>query len=372
MEYEYVYPGTFAPPTYGHLRIVEKAADMFPQVTVLCSHNAEKGGRWFDEETCRRMWLSYSLPKNVEVVTFKTFMERQRKGSKTIMLRGVRDESDYDHEKNVLFSNYIAFGIDTCCYFIAEPEYADISSSAAREMAERLDFESLCKFVSPSIVEELHRRANTTKGLWRRFAKQIGIPDQDLDESFRALEEKYSAPPRYYHTLDGHIRWCIKLFEKVRHIAADPLAVEATLWMHDAHYDSKASDNEEQSAVWMRLFFERFGGGDIDKKFIDRVAELIAITTHKEMPNNNDEQLIVDVDLAILGAPPAEFDQYEIDIRYEYDWVPWPIFAKKRAEILQEFLDRQTIYHHKFFLENHEQQAMENLSRSIQKLDRLR
>ena len=159
MEREYVYPGTFAPPTYGHVQIALRAADLFSHVTLLCSHNAEKGARWFDEETCKTMWSSYPLPENIRIATFEEFTREVRGGSKIVMIRGVRDESDYDHEKKVLFSNYRRSGVDSCCYFVADPEHANISSSAAREMARLLDLDNLHRLVSPRVVSELLKTA---------------------------------------------------------------------------------------------------------------------------------------------------------------------------------------------------------------------
>jgi len=155
MEHECIYPGTFAPPTYGHVRIALKAAQLFPTVTILCSRNAEKRDRWFDEEACRAMWSSYPLPENVRIVTFEEFARAPRNNSRVVMIRGVRDESDYDHEKEVLFSNHRRFGVDSCCYFVADPEHAHISSSAARNAAKGLRLESLHGLVSPGVISEL-------------------------------------------------------------------------------------------------------------------------------------------------------------------------------------------------------------------------
>jgi predicted metal-dependent HD superfamily phosphohydrolase len=205
-----------------------------------------------------------------------------------------------------------------------------------------------------------------TKRLWERFARRIGIPDSEIDASFRALAEKYSLPRRDYHSLCGHVRRCVELFDCVRHLAIDPIAVEASLWTHDAHHDPNASDNEEQSSLWMRCFFERFGVRD--KALLDRIADLIAATVHAEAPIGNDCALVADIDLSILGTSRKEFDRYEADIRNEYAHVPWAAFAEKRANILQTFLARPTIYHHPAFVVKYERRARKNLSRSIQKL----
>ena len=65
----YVYPGTFCPPTYGHLRIVQRSADLFDRVLILCSVNSAKNANWFTPEECRDFWLAYDLPDNVTVST---------------------------------------------------------------------------------------------------------------------------------------------------------------------------------------------------------------------------------------------------------------------------------------------------------------
>jgi predicted metal-dependent HD superfamily phosphohydrolase len=207
---------------------------------------------------------------------------------------------------------------------------------------------------------------NNIKKLWGSFARQIDIPDRGIDASFHALQERYSLPRRHYHTLSGHIRQCIDLFRSIRHAAIEPLAVEAALWTHDAYYCPGASDNEEQSGIWMRSFFERFGVRD--KNLVDRIANLISATSHREAPNGNDAELVADIDLTILGALRKDFDRYEVGIRNEYAWVPWPVFAEKRASVLKKFLDRPAIYHHRVFLERYERRARRNLSRSIRKL----
>ena len=55
---------------------------------------------------------------------------------------------------------------------------------------------------------------------------------------------------------------------------------------------------------------------------IERVQELILATKHKSAPATHDAALLVDVDLAILGAPVERFDEYERQVRKEYGWAP--------------------------------------------------
>lgn len=159
MEPNIVYPGTFSPPTYGHYRIVRRAAELFPKLVILCSSNPEKvDGRWFSQEQCREMWNSYDLPENV---TVETLEERNGKGDArdhVVMVRGIRDENDMPHEQAVMKLNNHEYGIDQFFYVFAEPEFADISSSKAKEAAENLDLGSLARLVRPKIVTTLLER----------------------------------------------------------------------------------------------------------------------------------------------------------------------------------------------------------------------
>ena len=78
--------------------------------------------------------------------------------------------------------------------------------------------------------------------------------------------------------------------------------------------------------------------------------------------------MLVDADLWILGSPQERFDEYEVQVREEYGWVPGPIYRRKRREILQGFLARATIYGTERFVQRHEPQARVNLARALARL----
>jgi len=72
--------------------------------------------------------------------------------------------------------------------------------------------------------------------------------------------------------------------------------------------------------------------------------------------------------LSILGRAPAVFDAYERQIREEYAWVPTSTFRQRRVAILEAFLARPTIYSTPDFQQDYEEQARQNLARSIARL----
>ena len=99
-----------------------------------------------------------------------------------------------------------------------------------------------------------------------------------------------------------------------------------------------------------------------------RVHALVMATCHDAQPTTADAGLLVDIDLSILGAGPERFDEYEVQVRQEYAWVPGLVFRRKRREILQGFLARPRIYATDPFHRRFEEQARANLQRSVDRL----
>ncbi|MDI1260271.1 hypothetical protein [Aquabacterium sp.] len=85
-------------------------------------------------------------------------------------------------------------------------------------------------------------------------------------------------------------------------------------------------------------------------------------TKHDAEASEPDQPLLVDIDLAILGAAPERFAEYDRQVRAEYSWVPGFVSNIKRKAVLKSFLARQYIYSTKHFRERYEAQARRNLA----------
>src|ERR1700724_2078543 len=136
-----------------------------------------------------------------------------------------------------------------------------------------------------------------------------------------ALVPAYAAPGRYYHGL-GHIEALLRLADAYADAIVDREAVEAAIWFHDAIYDTRRQDNEEQSAEFA---IERLSGRAATDR-IGRIAAMIRATAGRRLLEFADAgaardcALFLDFDLAILGSPPAAFAAYEQAVRREYGW----------------------------------------------------
>ena len=193
---------------------------------------------------------------------------------------------------------------------------------------------------------------------WQRAWAGIGAAGEG-SALFAQLKAAYAEPQRHYHTLQ-HLGECLAAFDNVRTRAEHPHEVELALWFHDAIYDVKSHDNEQRSADWARDALRDAG---VDSTSAQRVHDLIMATRHTAVPSGRDEPLLIDIDLAILGAERPRFDEYEQQIRKEYAYVPGFLFRRKRREILKGFLDRPAIYSTPWFHDALEAKARDNLRR---------
>ena len=190
----------------------------------------------------------------------------------------------------------------------------------------------------------------------RAWSSLTGTTNDSLRDELLA---RYAEPQRRYHT-QQHLAECLALFEEVQDLAAHPPEVEVALWFHDAIYEVKGSGNEERSAEWA---FEALTGAGASASSATLVRDLVLATKHTAVPSGIDEQVLVDIDLAILGADLSRFDEYEQQIRDEYSYVPGFLFRRKRKQILKSFLDRPALYSTPRLREKLEDIARENLRR---------
>ena len=213
--------------------------------------------------------------------------------------------------------------------------------------------------MQPGAQPPMNELETSWRDTWQ--ALRLSAPDGVLE----ALLARWAEPHRKYHT-PQHLRECLALFDAHRGLARHPGEVAIALWFHDAIYDTSRHDNEAASADWARRVLRDAGAAG---EVVARVEALILATRHSQVPATADEGLLVDIDLAILGAEPARFDEYERQIRDEYNFVAQDVFRAKRAEILRGFLARPALFATAAMRERFEAPARANLAGAIAKLD---
>jgi predicted metal-dependent HD superfamily phosphohydrolase len=202
---------------------------------------------------------------------------------------------------------------------------------------------------------------NLTGASWRRLWTELGA--QSIDGGlFNQLVAAYSERHRHYHTLQ-HLRECLAHCDAAASLALHPAEVELALWFHDAVYDPHQDDNEERSAEWAwRSILAAGCGEDVAQRV---QSSVLATKSHAAAGRDADVQLVLDIDLAILGAAPARFADYGRQVRAEYAHVPEADWRAGRTRILAGFLARPRIYATVAFHDALEHRARANIAQAL-------
>ncbi len=153
-----VYPGSFDPVHHGHLELIRRATKLFDRVIVAVAENVEKipGAFSLEDRVVMLREAVGDLP-SVEVAAYTGLtVDFALQQGATCLIKGLRAVGDFDYElKQSAMNRLLAPTLDTLL-FIADPEWAFVSSSLIREVA-RLggSVDSICP---PPVVRRLRAR----------------------------------------------------------------------------------------------------------------------------------------------------------------------------------------------------------------------
>lgn len=146
-----VFPGSFDPPTLGHVDVIERAAALFEEVVVAVAENAAKLPMFAPQERVELIRASVSAPNvRVEAVDGLVADFAQRIGAATL-IKGVRDSGDAQGELALALINR-HLGVDTVLLPCAQ-EMAHISSSFVRDISRHGG--DVTSLVSPAVARAL-------------------------------------------------------------------------------------------------------------------------------------------------------------------------------------------------------------------------
>jgi len=189
--------------------------------------------------------------------------------------------------------------------------------------------------------------------------------DKTKIESFHnEIALNYNSNTRFYHNfthIKNMVEFALSIKEKIEDFDTFILAI----FYHDVIYNSRKSNNEEESA---KLAKNHLSLINFNIYKIDIISEMILRSkNHSESKSDdsNDLKLFLDTDLLIFASPKNIYQQYVSNIKEEYKHVPKIIFNTKRKQILKNIYSEKYIYKTNLFRTNHEQQAKNNILSEI-------
>ncbi|MFZ0287175.1 MAG: pantetheine-phosphate adenylyltransferase [Terriglobales bacterium] len=132
-----IYPGSFDPPTNGHLDLIARGSKIFDQLIVAILRNADKAPLFGLPERVLMLEAMTTDFKNVEVATFDGLMvEYAAKVKADAVLRGIRAISDYEYELQMALMNRKLHPELETVFMMPAEQYSYLSSRLVREIAQ--------------------------------------------------------------------------------------------------------------------------------------------------------------------------------------------------------------------------------------------
>jgi len=207
---------------------------------------------------------------------------------------------------------------------------------------------------------------------WAATARGAGATadDKAVEAAGEALLARWREPHRHYHDCE-HL---VEVLTAVDALAEDGGDVDVPVvrlaaWFHDAVYEGRPGDDEEQSA---QLAVEVLDGLGVPAERSGRVADLVRVTLHHDPPGGDAEAAVLcDADLAVLGADADRYGRYVRAVRAEYGHVPEAMFRSGRAMVLKALAAMPRLYRTAAARQRWEDAARANVTRELADLAQL-
>ncbi|MBQ0003836.1 MAG: pantetheine-phosphate adenylyltransferase [Treponema sp.] len=131
-----VFPGSFDPPTFGHLNVIERTISIFDEIDVVVAVNPEKNYLFTPEERVEMLTELTKKYKNVKIHTWNSLIvDYAEKSGASVLLRGIRNATDFAYEFDLSLINHsLNSKIDTI-FVPTEQKYVTIKSSSIKDLA---------------------------------------------------------------------------------------------------------------------------------------------------------------------------------------------------------------------------------------------
>lgn len=206
---------------------------------------------------------------------------------------------------------------------------------------------------------------------WVQLMDALPEDSGDTRPLFADILEQYLEKGRYYHNLD-HIYLMLRRKKDFAGCAFHPEVLDFAIWYHDFFYHPLKKDNENRSAAHAQEVMRQLACPDA---WIEQVTRMIRCSADHMQRDPNEpltQQIFLDLDLLILGAPREQYESYAVNIRKEYRMVPALLYRTGRKKVLKRMLDAPSIFRTERYQTAYEQTARDNLRWEWDRLSRKR
>jgi len=155
--FEAVFPGSFDPPTLGHLNIIERASEIFKGVAVVVAENRQKNYLFSAEERLAMLGAMLKSRKNVSCFIWDSLIvDFMKKENIKLIIRGIRGMDDFSYEFELSMMNKALYPHIETLFMTTDPKYIVLRSSSIKEVASFHGDVSL--MVPPLVADALKKK----------------------------------------------------------------------------------------------------------------------------------------------------------------------------------------------------------------------
>ena len=176
-----IYPGSFDPPTNGHLDLIERGSQIFDELVVAILRNPEKDPLFSVADRRKMLEAMTEGFDNVSVDTFDGLtVDYALQVGASAVLRGIRAISDYEYELQMaLMNRKLKPGLETV-FMIPSEQFSYLSSRLVREVAQLGG--SVDCLVPPLVAQKLREKLDVAHKFARAEAEEPEAPERKASE----------------------------------------------------------------------------------------------------------------------------------------------------------------------------------------------
>lgn len=373
------FSGTLDPITNGHMWVINEARSLADEVVVLLSQNPAKAPKFTAEE--RKSIIALSCAEqgwdNVQVVIVKgDYTARAaRKHGAECLIRGIRTTADFDYENLIQQTNVDVLQGAKTIFVMPPRDLGSVSSSFVKALEGPIGWNWIMKKFVPGpayhawVLGWLRKEWETLWDCAHADAPTVAHADQWFVRLTGSTA--YGGPERHYHNLDHLVHGLCEIrvwAANTQPDARDVEIVKQAFWFHDAEYGHAVGaplSNEEASAqLWL--------GSHLHHDLADAAA-LIRATDHFQEASvqHRLKDVLLGVDLAILGQNEEVYQNYARGIRKEYAHVPEAKYRQQRSAVLAHLCrkaEANELYGDPYFADQYNIAAIANMTRELAQL----
>ena len=371
------FSGTLDPITNGHMWVINEARSIADEVVVFLSENTAKKPKFTAEE--RKSIIALSCAEqgwdNVQVVIVKgdyTARAAKKHGA-DCLIRGIRTTADFDYENLIQQTNVDVLQGAKTIFVMPPRDLGSVSSSFVKALEGPIGWNWIMKKFVPGPAYHawvLSWLRKEWEALWD-YAHADAPATAHADQWFVQLTGAgaYGGAARHYHNLDHLVHGLCEIRAWAANTQPDPLDVDIVkqaFWFHDADYGRRGGadelTNEEASAqLWL--------GSHLAQQ-MDDAAQLIRATDHFQEASitHRLKDVMLSVDLAILGQDDEVYQNYARGIRREYSHLADVKYRHDRGGALAHLCRKAEagqLFGDPYFSDTYNERAIDNMRREM-------